>query len=411
MIKYIFKTSLFLLIAGLLTPANAALVWQKDKGWQIEGGVLENVIKDKPDAQNALEAMNKAAAAQNDGNFSQAMSYYKIVVQEYPLSIFTPDAYLQLAILFKQDGQFSEAYRCLELIIKNYPSFEKYNAVISEEYDLASTIQKGARPYMWGWLPWFKDFSLAIKIYESVIENAPFSDYAPMALMNISLIANEIDKQEIAIDALDRIINSYPTSSLAPDAYLQMANTYREMVQGADYDQETVVKAMDFYQDFMILFPQNASIANAEAGFELMQDIHARSRLVMGDFYYYYRNNNKAASIFYNQAITVAPKSLAAAEAQAGLKKIANGEIAPMTIVDIFFGRYKRPSYDAYENETKIQALDAEAFEIKSAEALIETPTIFEVNQPSSTIKEEKSAEQNAVKNFEKALKDEGFVK
>ena len=409
--KRVFKTSLILLVAGICASANAALVWEKDKGWQVEGGVLENVIGEKAEAKNALEAMNKAGKAQEEGDFSAAIDYYKIVVQEYPLSIFAADAYLQLAVLYKRDGQFSEAYRCLELIVKNYPGFEKYNAVISEEYDLANTIQKGARPYLWGVIPWFKDFNLAIKIYESVVSNAPFGDYAPLALMNISIIANHIDKQELAIDALDRIINTYPQSSLTPDAYLQMANTYREMVQGADYDQSTVVKAMDFYQDFMILFPQNASIANAEAGFELMQDIHARSRLVMGDFYYYYRNNNKAASIFYNETITIAPKSLAATEAQAGLKKIANGEIAPMTIVDFFFGRYKRPSYDAYEDETKIEKLNAEAFEIKSAEAFIETPAIFDENIEASSIREEKDAQKSAIKNFEKTLKDEGFVK
>ena len=81
-----------------------------------------------------------------------------------------------------------------------------------------------------------------------------------------------------------------------------------------------------------------------------------------------------------------------------------------MTIVDFFFGRYKRPSYDAYEDETKIERLNAEAFEIKSAEAFIETPAIFDENIEASSIREERDAQKSAVKNFEKALKDEGFI-
>ena len=412
MANFGFKVFLASSIAALaFSCADAAIVWQKGKGWHVEGGALEKFIPDA-DAKNALEAMNKAAEAQENGGISEASDYYKIVVQKYPLSIFTPDAYLQLAVLYKLDGQFEEAYRCLELIVKNYPGFEKYKAVISEEYELANAIQKGARPYLWGMIPWFKDFNLAIKIYESVVKNAPYSDYAPLALMNIALVANEIDKPEAAIDALDRIINTYPDSSLTPDAYLEMAKTYREMSEGADYDQASVVKAMDFYQDFMILFPQNAAIANAEAGFELMQDIHARSRLVMGDFYYYYRNNNKAAAIFYNQTITAAPKSPAALEAREGLRKIADGQIAPMTPVDIFFGRYKRPSYDALEDESRIEKLNAEAFDIRSAEMFITAPgaAVEEVISEKSTIKKEQSAQKKAIENFENGLDGEGFA-
>ncbi|MBR4597249.1 MAG: tetratricopeptide repeat protein [Opitutales bacterium] len=404
------KVFLAISIALAFSCAEAAIVWEKGKGWQVEGGVLESLISDA-DAKNALEAMNKAAEAQEKEDISEAIAYYKIVVQKYPLSIFTPDAYLQLAILYRLDGQFEEAHRCLELIVKNYPGFEKYKAVISEEYELASAIQRGERPYLWGIIPWFKDFNVAIKIYESVVKNAPYSDYAPMALMNISLIANEIDKPEVAIDALDRLINTYPQSPLAPDAYLEMAKTYREMSAGPDYDQATVVKAMDFYQDFLILFPQNAAIANAEAGFDLMQDIHARSRLVMGDFYYYYRNNNKAASIFYNQTITIAPKSPAALEAKEGLRKIANGEIAPMTPVDFFFGRYKRPSYDALEDESKIERLNAEAFDMRSAEMFITAPGVWvEEELGNSTIKKEQNAQKTVIEDFENGLEGEGFA-
>ena len=125
---------------------------------------------------------------------------------------------------------------------------------------------------------------------------------------------------------------------------------------------------------FMILFPDNPEISTAEAGYEVMLDTHARSRLNMGDFYYYYRDNFKAASIFYNETITVAPKSLAAEEAMIGLKKIADGELAPMTPVDWFFGRFKDETLSAYQEVTQETKLNAEEFEIKNAEAFITTP-------------------------------------
>ena len=364
----------FLLIALASNVSHADLVWTQESGWQFEGGVLGGVLGESASAKNALEAMNKAKEAQLDDSLGTALSYYKLVVDEYPDSIFAPEAYFQMGELYLEMNMFTDSFNCYEKILKNYPDYPKFNLVIAQEYKIAQKIQSGATPYLWGWMPWFSDYNEAIKIYESVISNAPFSDYAPMALMNIAIVAQEIDRPELAIDALDRLINSYPQSMFTPDAYLQMAKTYRDMSEGPDYDQASVVKAKDFYQDFMILFPDNPDIATAEAGYEVMLDMHARSRLNMGDFYYYYRDNFKAASIFYNETITLAPKSLAAEEATIGLKRIADGDMPPMTPVDWFFGRFKDDTLSAYQDVTQETKLNAEEFEIKNAEAFITTP-------------------------------------
>ena len=306
----------FLLISLAANISRADLVWTQESGWHFEGGVLGGVLGESASAKSALEAMNNAKQAQLDEELGTALKYYKLVVDEYPNSIFAPEAYFQMGELYLEMNMFSDAYKCCETILKNYSDYPKFNLVIGLEYKVAQKIQSGATPYLWGWLPWFSDYNEAIKIYESVVSNAPFSDYAPMALMNISIVAQELDRPELSIDALDRLINTYPQSMFTPDAYLQMAKTYRDMSAGADYDQASVIKAKDFYQDFMILFPDNPEISTAEAGYEVMLDTHARSRLNMGDFYYYYRDNFKAASIFYNETITVAPKSLAAEEAR-----------------------------------------------------------------------------------------------
>lgn len=373
----IFNSKVLAASAAVLTAALASygdLVWTKEGGWRVEGGVLESVIGDPASAKNALEAMNKAKAAQDGGENWTAIEYYRLVSREYPQSIFAPEAYFQLGILYRAEGMFEDSFESFETVIKNYPDYPKFNLVISEEYKLAQTIQDGATPYLWGWMPWFTDYNEAIRYYEAVVSNAPYSDFAPMALMNIAIIADREDKPEIAIDALDRLINTYPQSMFTPDAYLQMAVTYRNMVDGPEYDQGAVLKAIDFYQDFLILFPSDSGAAAAESGLELMRDVHARSRLIMGDFYYYYRNNFKAASIFYNETITAAPDSLASGEAERMLKRISDGILAPMTPVDWFFGRYERPDFNVFEDQTKDIELNAEKFEIKSADAFLSTP-------------------------------------
>jgi len=318
--------------------------------------------------------LNEGKAAQDAEDYRTALGYYSVVVTDYPDSIFAPEAYYQMSKVYLARGEPEEAYDSLQEIIKRYPDYPKFNQIVGEEYNVASVIQRGDTPYLWGWFPWFTDYKLGIQIYESVVTNAPYSDYAPIALMNISLIAEDQEKYDVAFDALDRLINSYPNSMFTSDAYMQMAKVYQKLVAGPAYDQAPTRSAISFYQDYLILFPKEAGVIHAEEGFDEMQDTYARSRLIMGDFFYYYRNNSVASSIFYNEAITIAPKSKAADEARAQLKKIADGVIAPMTPYDWFWGRYEKPSIDTFEDETQIVNLDSEAFDISAVDMFIATP-------------------------------------
>jgi len=375
--------AIFIIALGS-SSLRADLVWTKDRGWQVEGGVLASVFGDSVNVENALQAMNAGKEAQENGDFWTALGYYQIVVNEYPDSIFAPEAYFQMGQVYTQRGQFDDAYDSLQAIIKKYPDYQKFNLVIGEQFKIASMIQNGATPYFWGWFPWFTDYTEAIDYYEGVVKNAPYSDYAPIALMNISLVAEDISMPEVAEDALDRLINSYPNSLFTPDAYLQMAKIYKSMVEGPYYDQSSTRKAISFYQDYLILFPEEAGVINAEKSLDEMRDTYARSRLLMGDFFFYYRTDNRAASIFYNETITLGPETTAAVEAKKQLAKIDRGEIGPMTPVDWIWGRYVKPSVDEFEEETQVERIDNQEFSVISVDDFLATPfnDVMEVFNP-----------------------------
>ncbi len=380
MFKLAKSFSILMLALVATLPLRADLVWTADKGWQIQGGVLANVIGETTTVSNAIEAMNNARKAQEKGRRYVALSYYKVIVADYPESIFAPEALYQMGKIYLERGQFPDAYACVEEIVKSYPDYPHFRKVIGLEYNIASAMQKGETYYVGGWFPWFTSYRDTLKYYESVITNAPYSDYAPISLINIALIAEKEKEYDIAFDALERLINAYPDSLFTSDAYLQMAKVYSKLVTGPAYDQEPTKNAISFFQDYVILFPKESSVVLAEEGLEKMQDTYARSRLILGDFFYYYRNNGAAASIFYNETITIAPKSLAADEARAQLQKIDRGELAPMTPYDWLFGRYEKPSIDQFEDETQILKLQNEQFAVMSADAFIEAGGLVETD-------------------------------
>lgn len=337
--------SLGLLSAVLCSPATAALIWTPERGWQIEGGVLEGIVTLEPqEHDNALSLMNSARRAQEqDPESGTALELYKDVLSDYPDSVYAPEALYQRAVLYRARGQYSTAASQLETLLSRYPDYENFNLLISAMFATAQDVQDGKTFYLWGTIPWFSDSRVALNLYESIVKNAPYSDYAPLALMNIALLRNERGEPQDAIDALNRLTNRYPQSILSGDAYIKMAQTYAALVQGPDYDQGATRQALGYYQDYLILFPDGLDTATARAGVEQTRDTLAQSKYGLGEFYYRYRTDLQAASIFFNEAITEAPLSPTAQQARRELDLIDQGILAPAGPIDWLFGRYPAP--------------------------------------------------------------------
>jgi outer membrane protein assembly factor BamD len=49
---------------------------------------------------------------------------------------------------------------------------------------IASALLDGARNRIWGVIPGFQNRTRAISYFELIVRDAPYSDYAPLALMN-----------------------------------------------------------------------------------------------------------------------------------------------------------------------------------------------------------------------------------
>lgn len=316
--------TLGLFLLTLLVPAwlHAELVWTPGNGWQIEGGALATFAGEE--GRNALDLMNRARTAEEAGSYGRALRLYKRVTRDYSKSVFGPEAHFRTAQIRLAQKNHVKAFLAYQNIIAAYPNYDRFNHVIAEQYRIASAVADGARArWLWGLLPGFPKRESAIGYFEYVVANAPYSDYAPLALMRIAQLHKRYRSKIEAIDALDRMINFYPSSILTPDAYLRMAQVHASLVDGPLYDQYSAHEAATYYKDFLILFPGDAGVAGAEKGLDEMKTELALSRMKMAEFYHYKRHNYIAAKIFYNEAITTYPDSPVAQKARARLDLIA----------------------------------------------------------------------------------------
>jgi len=305
--------TLFLVLLGLGvagTEARADLVWNPQTGWRIEGGALTGLVG--TEGRNALDQMNAARRAEDNGHRLKAIHMYDKIAKKYGSSIYAAEAYYRIGHLRLARKQYYKAFEAFEVEIARYPNESRFNELIGEEYRIASQMLDGARNHIWGWLPLFPNRERALSYLAAVALNAPYSDYAPLGLMALARGEEQMKNTGEAIDALDQMVNTYQQSVLVPSAYLELARAHAALVEGAYYDQAETREAITYFEDFMILFPGDPNIGKAAQGLDAMKKVLAESKIKIGDFYYYKRDNYTAARVFYNEAITAYPDSDAA---------------------------------------------------------------------------------------------------
>jgi outer membrane protein assembly factor BamD len=324
---------LFLLVACLSAGSAQAglslnpLTWFSGTDSSDNSGYIQAKQLMEEEARVRLE---KGRDKYERGHKMSAKRIFKKIAEKYPLTLAAGEARYLHASIEMENGRFARAHKRLQEIIFNNPDFPDFEAVIGAQFQCATALMEGARSKFLFILPGFRQYGEAIKQFEYVVANAPYGDYAPLALMNISIIAQQQNEPDLAIDSLDRLINYYPQSILASDAFYHLAKTFADLVKSHEYDQGSTRQAISYYEDFLALFPENPNVGEVEANLSQMQNLLASSRLELGDFFYLYRNNNTAALTFYNETITLASESEAADEARERIKAIEAG-VRPVT--------------------------------------------------------------------------------
>ncbi|HLS27648.1 MAG TPA: outer membrane protein assembly factor BamD [Opitutales bacterium] len=308
---------LLLFFAGAFT-LHGQLAWDPEIGWHIE---------DQPDSQlprtRGLILMTMAREAQDEGHQGLALRLYRSVQREAGNSIFAPEAHFQSSTIRMERKQWTKAFDNLQAIVDQYPNYPKFRKVIRRQFEIADGLRQGKRLRLFWKIPGFKSPERAIDYFKQIVENAPYSEEAPIALLKAAqLQSGTPTKLDETIDLYDRFINDYPDHERVSDAYFGLADAFSTQMQGPAYDQGANREAISYFEDFIILYPDHPRAGQAEERVLEMSQVLAENRILLGDFYSRYRKNYTAARIFYNEAITIAPLAETAEKAREKLARI-----------------------------------------------------------------------------------------
>ncbi len=346
----------------LLLPSLSFGFWD----WFRSDAEVDYSVPTSEELRQADQLYAAALDAQDENKPKTALKSLRQILLDYSNTPFAADALFLSGEIEMAEGQLSEAFGHFQKIVNRYPGYERFDAVIANQFQIATAFMGKDSDGLLGVFGSGHP-EKAMEYFEVIIKNSPYSDYAPLALMNIALIAQQKGDEELAIDALDRLITLYPRSLLTPDAYFAMAQVFASLIQGPEYDQGSTLEAINYYQDFLILFPRSQYVNEAEEGLRRVSEIYAQSKLLIAEFYYVNRHKEEAASVFYNETITVAPDTEAADIARQRLERIKAGQSPPRfkvklksndipsAVNDFFVERWRAIEMEEAQNEGVLQ--------------------------------------------------------
>lgn len=354
---------LFILLFALVPTLGQAAWWWPFGGGGEELPAAEQTARARPHYERGLEA-------REEGRLRAAARAFREVWDEYPGSDDAPEALFQFGEIEFERRQWNESFFAFQLLLQLHPDFPHFDQVVDYQFRIALKAAEGDN-IRWAYIIPFKAWQRAIGYFEVLIQNAPYSDLAPLALMNVALIHQYLGNTAAAVDALDRLINNYPESVLADDAYLELGHTFASLADGPLYDQGSTREAESYYEDFLVLYPTHPQVDEGEEGLAAMRNSYAESKLVIGEYYYVHRNWYRAAEIFFNEAITISPESEAADRARAYLNRIeefkalaaADPDYEPpfTTWADrLFFWRERHTDLRIEDAQASAEAIDSE---------------------------------------------------
>ncbi|MDR1456677.1 MAG: outer membrane protein assembly factor BamD [Puniceicoccales bacterium] len=280
------------------------------------------------------ELLLNARRMLENGKPGKSIGVCKLIARKFPQSNEAPLALEMCGKSYMRQHQFQLAFKALQGLLEKHPNCSNFESAIVLEFELAKRLAAGERNYFWGKIPGLRDREFAIRVFQHIADNAPYSPQATQALLQIADLGVKTKEPAVAVGALERLIDEYSDTGDAQRAYLLLAQIYSKISKGPAYDQRAVENAINCFREFLLLYGDSPFVEEAEQELVEMKNLLAASKLNIGDFYLQDRRSPNAAAIYYKDILVSAPNSPAALCAQTRLgaiREMDSNEHGPAT--------------------------------------------------------------------------------
>jgi outer membrane protein assembly factor BamD (BamD/ComL family) len=302
-----------------LTTASSAL-------WPFSGKKEKVVPADSErDSQEAAAAaaLSGARQAESAGRVSKAQGLYQAIVKRYPFTTSAAEASFQNAVIIRHNGKMDDAFDALQTFIHAYRDSPHFSEAIEKQYEIAEEAKGGKKQRGLLLLSMKINSSDVIKFYETIIKNAPFGKYAPLAQFSIAEIQQDLKEKDKAVAAYHKVVENYPNTSQAAEAQFRIGSISNIAAQRSE-DASNLLTARDALRTYIATHPEGDRKQETELILHQVNTAEANQSLTVAKFYQR-GGKTKAAAIYLNEALKFGSPEVSA-QARIMLAELASAD-------------------------------------------------------------------------------------
>ena len=303
---------LLLLAAG--TFAAAPLTWEfRDGRWQqLPVATTQPEIRDE-----TLDRVERYLAA---GEWKPARVTVLTWLKEHPGSPIRDRGLFLIAQVYYQADDRIRSYYHLDEILQNYPESRLFYPALELQYKIADEYLNGHKDTILGMRIVGREGE-AIEMLYRIQQTSPGSPLAEKALLRTAdYYYSDLD-YDLAADAYNVYIKTYPRSPVVPKVKLRKAFAALAQFRGTKFDATPLTDARSQLVDISEQYPQLAEEENVAVVIEKIDSTFAAKLYVTADFYR--RTHEPDAAVYtYRELIANYPTSPEAAAAKRWLMKM-----------------------------------------------------------------------------------------
>ncbi|MDF1850302.1 MAG: tetratricopeptide repeat protein [Verrucomicrobiales bacterium] len=280
------------------------------------GGAEESVIN-----QSAADAkLAQAQQAESSGNARKARDLYRSITKSYPNSDAAAKAQFRYAKILQNSGDEKKAFDAYEDLISNYRNTPDFNEAVMNQFAIAEKLQTTEKKGFLG-LGASVQPSKLIEMFESIAEAAPYTEFAPRALINISKV--HVSEQQIpqALASLKLVTDTYQGTKYATEAQYEIFRLRGVKAENSNSPQEDRAQ-VEAGIDFMSQNPNDERAQDIQANLREIEERTMEKRYNTGLFYEK-SGKPESARVYYREVVKN-PNTPWAAKAQARLTALDN---------------------------------------------------------------------------------------
>lgn len=247
-------------------------------------------------------------------DYKKAAEEFQKLVRYYPQAELAAESQYYSGKSFEGLEEYEQAFEAYQKAIQTYPFSKKLDEMMKLQYEIANRFYNGEKVKLWG-IPTFPSIYKAIEMYQKVIDNAPYGEFADQALYKMGESYKKAGDYQQARLTFQKLVDEHPESKLAEEANFQVGLCASRASLKPSYDQSETDKALDEIEDFSKRHPESNLTGEADKMRQSLREKKAQSDYNIADFYWRLKEYDSAA-VYYKSIVETLPDTEIAKKAQ-----------------------------------------------------------------------------------------------